>query len=179
MTYQNRWNIHDYVPLHDIPPLLQKAFVASEDRRFYEHQGVDWEARFMALFQNIHSFRAVRGASTITEQVVRLWRPRPRNLWSRWLEGFEALRLEKAFSKEQILECYLNQVPYAAKRRGVVQAALYYFDRDPDTLNPKEILALAVMVRAPGRLNPHEDAKRLEKPILRLARRMLQETIHQ
>ncbi|MCG6881947.1 MAG: transglycosylase domain-containing protein [Deltaproteobacteria bacterium] len=175
VTYQNRWNIHDYVPLHDIPPLLQKAFVASEDRRFYQHRGVDWHARFMALFQNIRSFRAVRGASTITEQVVRLWRPRPRNLWSRWLEGFEASRLEKVFSKEQILECYLNQVPYAAKRRGVVQAALYYFDRDLDTLNPEEILALAVMVRAPGRLNPHEDAKRLEKPILRLARKMLQE----
>ena len=172
VTYQNRWNIHDYVPLHDIPPLLQKAFVASEDRRFYEHHGVDWQARFMALFQNIRSFRAVRGASTITEQVVRLWRPRPRNLWSRWLEGFEASRLEKMFSKEQILECYLNQVPYAAKRRGVVQAALYYFDRDPDTLNPKEIMALAVMVRAPGRLNPHENVKRLEKPILRLARKM-------
>lgn len=175
VTYQNRWNIHDYVPLHDIPPLLQQAFVTSEDRRFYQHHGVDWRARLMALFQNISSFRAVRGASTITEQVVRMWRPRPRTLWSRWLEGFEAARLEKGFSKEQILECYLNQVPYAAQRRGAVQAARYYFDRDLDTLSHKEILALAVMVRAPGRLDPHHNPDRLEKPIFHLARRMLHE----
>ncbi|OQY44537.1 MAG: penicillin-binding protein 1C, partial [Desulfobacteraceae bacterium 4572_87] len=145
------------------------------DQRFYQHPGVDWPARFMALFQNIKSFRAVRGASTITEQVVRMWRPRPRTLWSRWLEGFEATRLEKIFSKEQILECYLNQVPYAAQRRGVVQAARYYFDRDLDTLSHKEVLALAVMVRAPGRMNPHKTPESLEKPIIHLARRMLHE----
>jgi penicillin-binding protein 1C len=177
VTYQNRWNIHDYVPLHDIPPLLQQAVVASEDRRFYQHHGMDWRARLMALFQNIRSFRAVRGASTITEQVVRMWRPRPRTLWSRWLEGFEAARLEKVFSKEQILECYLNQVPYAAQRRGVVQAARYFFDRDLDTLSHKEVLALAVMVRAPSRLNPHKNPDHLEKPILRLARKMLREQL--
>ncbi len=177
VTYQNRWNIHDYVPLHDIPPLLRHAVVVSEDRRFYRHHGVDWRARLMALFQNIRSFRAVRGASTITEQVMRMWRPRPRTLWSRWLEGFEAARLEKVFSKEQILECYLNQVPYAAQRRGVVQAARYAFDRDLDTLSHKEVLALAVMVRAPSRLDPHKNPNHLEKPILRLARKMLQEKL--
>lgn len=177
VTYQNRWNIHDYVPLHDIPPLLQHSVVVSEDQRFYRHHGVDWRARLMALFQNIRSFRAVRGASTITEQVVRMWRPRPRTLWSRWLEGFEAARFEKGFSKEQILECYLNQVPYAAQRRGVVQAGRYYFDRDLDTLSHQEVLALAVMVRAPGRLNPHKTPGALEKPILRLARKMLQEKL--
>jgi penicillin-binding protein 1C len=173
VTYQNRWNIHDHEPLHDIPPLLQQAFVVSEDHRFYQHHGVDWRARLMALFQNIKSFRAVRGASTITEQVVRMWCPRPRTLWSRWLEGFEAVALEKVFSKEQILECYLNQVPYAAQRRGVVQAARYYFDRDLDTLNQKETLTLAIMVRAPGRLDPHKSPERLEKPVLHLARKML------
>jgi penicillin-binding protein 1C len=138
---------------------------------------VDWQARLMALFQNIKSFHAVRGASTITEQVVRMWRPRPRTLWSRWLEGFEAARLEKAFSKGQILECYLNQVPYAAQRRGVVQAARYCFDRDLDTLSHKEVLALAVMVRAPGRLNPHKNPDHLEKPILRLAGQMLRDKL--
>jgi penicillin-binding protein 1C len=175
VTYQNRWNIHDHTPLHGIPPLLQHAFVMSEDRRFYQHHGVDWRARLMALFQNIRSFRAVRGASTITEQVVRMWNLRPRTLWSRWLEGFEATRLEKDFSKGQILESYLNQIPYAAKRRGVVQAARYYFDRDLDTLSHPETLALAVMVRAPGRLDPHKNPGPLKKPILHLARKMLKE----
>ncbi len=175
ITYRNRWNIHDHEPLHEIPHLLKTAFVISEDRRFYEHQGVDWRARLMALFQNIRSLRAVRGASTITEQVIRLWQPRPRTIWSRWVEGFEARRLEKAFSKEEILEFYLNQVPFGSNRRGVVQGARYYFDRDPDTLNLKEILALAVMVRAPSYFDPHKGEKRLMKPMGNLSRRMIEE----
>ena len=177
VTYQNRWNIHDYVALHEIPTLLKQAFVQSEDHRFYQHHGVDWRARLMALLQNIKSLRAVRGASTITEQVVRMCHPRSRTLWSRWLEGFEAVRLERQFSKEQILECYLNQVPFAAQRRGVVQAARYYFDRDLDTLSLKETMALAIMVRAPGRFDPHKSPRRLEKPLRRLARKMLQKKL--
>jgi len=175
VTYQNRWNIHDHVPLHKIPRLLQQAFILSEDRRFYEHHGVDWKARLHAVFQNIRALGAIRGASTITEQVMRMWRPRPRTLWSRWLEGWEAVRLEKRFSKGEILECYLNQVPYAAQRRGVAQAALYYFDRDLDTLSLKEMLALAVMVRAPRRLDIHKDPHLLGRPIRHLAQRLHEE----
>ena len=152
-TYQNRWNVHDCLPLHEIPDFLQRAFVASEDQRFYDHGGIDWLARLHALWQNIRALSSVRGASTISEQVVRMWHQRPRTLWSRWLEGIEAGRLEKSFSKTEILEFYLNQVPYAGRRRGVVQAARYFFDRDLDTLNTKEMLALVVMVRAPSRLD--------------------------
>ena len=62
-------------------------------------------------------------------------------LWARWLEGFEAMRLENRFGKPALLEFYLNQVPYAGQRRGVVQAARHYFDREPDTLSPAEMLA--------------------------------------
>ena len=122
-------------PLHDIPQFLQQAFVVSEDQRFYHHKGVDWWARLHAIFQNIKVLDSIRGASTISEQVIRMWHPRPRTLWSRWLEGIEAGRLEKEFSKNEILEFYLNQVPYAGRRRGVVQAARDFFDRDPDTLS--------------------------------------------
>jgi penicillin-binding protein 1C len=120
VTYQNRWNIHDYLPLHHIPSFLQQAFVLSEDQRFYKHSGVDWKARFFALCQNLKAMRAVRGASTISEQVIRMYHPRPRTVWSRWLEGFEAARLEKRFTKSDILEFYLNQVPYSGHRRGVL-----------------------------------------------------------
>ena len=172
ITYQNRWNIHDYLPLHRIPMFLQQGFVESEDRRFYRHHGVDWLARGHAVFQNLLALRAVRGASTITEQVVRMWHPRPRTIWSRWLEGFEAVQLEKRCTKAQILEFYLNQVPYAARRRGVAQAAGYYFDRDPDTLSSLEMLALTVLVRAPGRLDPRQDPAAIEGSLRRLARRL-------
>ena len=172
VTYQNRWNIHDYLPLHRIPVFLQRIFVESEDRRFYRHHGVDWLARMNAVFQNLRSLQIVRGASTITEQVVRMWHPRPRTVWSRWLEGFEAVELEKRFTKKEILEFYLNQVPYAAQRRGVAQAAAYYFDRDPDTLSTREMLTLTVLVRAPGRLDPRRDSDAVEGVLNRLANRL-------
>ncbi len=169
MTYQNRWNTHDYVPLHEMPEFLQQAFIISEDKRFYSHRGVDRLARLNAIWQNGRSLGAVRGASTITEQVVRMWHPRPRTLWSRWLEGIEASRLERSFSKADILEFYLNEVPYASNRRGVVQAARFYFDRDLETLSRKEILALAVMVRSPSRLDMHKNPEAVERPVAGLS----------
>jgi penicillin-binding protein 1C len=174
VTYQNRWNLHDHIPLHDIPQFLQQAFVVSEDQRFYRHKGVDWAARLHAIYQNIKVLDSIRGASTISEQVIRMWHPRPRTLWSRWLEGIEAGRLEKEFSKNEIFEFYLNQVPYAGRRRGVVQAARLFFDRDPDTLSTAEMLALVVMVRAPSRLDVRRNPDRLFKSIEQLADRLLE-----
>jgi penicillin-binding protein 1C len=173
VTYQNHWNLHDFVSLHDIPSFLQQAFVVAEDKRFFEHGGVDWIARLHALWQNLKAFGPQRGASTISEQVIRMCHPRPRTVWSRWLEGLEASRLETVFSKAEILEFYLNQVPYAARRRGVVQASHYYFNRDLDSLSKKEMLALAVLVRAPGRMDLRRDRKQIEGPLQQLAGRML------
>jgi penicillin-binding protein 1C len=173
ITYQNDWNIHDVVPLHEIPEILQQIFILAEDKRFYEHNGPDWQARWHAIWQNIRALRLVRGASTISEQTVRILHPRPRTFWSRWLEGFEATRLEARFSKADILEFYLNQVPYASQRRGIVQAARYYFDRDLDTLNIKEMMALAVLIRSPSRLDLRRGTTEIEAPIARLAERLL------
>lgn len=169
ITYQNSWNLTDRVPIEQLPPLLLRAFVTAEDRRFYQHHGVDWPARLHAALQNLIARRAVRGASTISEQAVRLLHPRPRTIWSRWLEGFEAAELERRFPKSAILEFYLDQVPYAHQRRGVAQAARFYFDRDLDTLDVKEQLALAVLVRAPARLDPVRHPDRAERAIGRLA----------
>ena len=169
------WNTHDHIALHDIPPLLLQAFVLAEDKRFYQHAGDDWLARIKALYQNLRAFRSIRGASTLTEQVVRILHPRPRTLWSRWLEGWEAGRLEAATSKAGILEFYVNQVPYAANQRGIVQAARYYFDRDLDTLTIKEQLALVVLVRAPSRLDLYANPQRIVPAINRLADRLLEQ----
>ena len=174
ITYQNEWNIHDFVPLHEIPDFLQQVFILAEDKRFYEHHGADWQARWHALWQNLLALRLVRGASTISEQTVRILHPRSRTFWSRWLEGFEATRLEADFSKADILEFYLNQVPYASQRRGVQQAAHYYFDRDLETLNFKEMIALAVLVRSPSRLDLRRGTKNIEGPINRLVVRLLE-----
>jgi len=173
VTYQNHWNIHNYVPLHEIPEFLQKTFIISEDKRFYEHRGVDWLARLSALWQNICALDTIRGASTITEQVVKMIHPRPRTIWSRWIEGIEASRLEKRVAKADILEFYLNQVPFASNRRGIVQAANFYFDRDLETLSKKEMIALAAMVRAPSYLDLRKNSLRLSSVIKRLSEKLL------
>lgn len=172
VTYENEWNLSDRLSIHDLPPILQQAFVLSEDKRFFEHSGVDWLARLHAIKQNVFAGNVVRGASTISEQVARMINPRPRNLMSRWLEGFEAMALEEKHSKLDILEFYINQVPYKARRRGVAQAAHYYFDRDVNTLNEKEMLALAVLVRSPRWLDPETQIENLDRSVIDLARRM-------
>ena len=172
VSYQGEWNLYDVVPLHETPELLRHAFVVAEDQRFFQHAGVDWIARLHALAQNARSLRAVRGASTITEQVVRILHPRPRTFWSRWLEGIEAGRLEARFGKTEILEFYLNQVPYARQRRGIAQAARDYFSRDLDTLSDKEMLALAVLPRSPSRLDLIKGVAPVEIHVGRLAERL-------
>ncbi len=172
ISYQNKWNNFDYVPVYDVPAFLKTAFLYSEDKEFYSHQGLNWTARLSALWQNIRQQQIVRGASTITEQVVRAITPRPRTFWSKWLEGFESAALEKSATKQDILEFYLNQVPYAANRRGVVQAARYYFNRDLNTLSPKEMLALVVLVRSPSGYDLYKSPEAIEKPLARLASAM-------
>lgn len=169
VTYQSRWNSNDIVALHDVPSLMRDAFILSEDRRFYDHGGVDWRARIGAITQNIKNGSTVRGASTITEQVVRMIHPRPRNPWSKWVEGWEAAMLERSAGKADILEFYMNQVPYASNRRGVIQAARYYFGRDLSTLSGREMLALVVMARAPSAYDLYRYPARVNGGIGRLA----------
>lgn len=171
-TFSTGFNLSDERPLHRIPQLLRDAFIEAEDKRFYNHLGVDWRARLHAMWQNCKALRVVRGASTISEQVVRMLHPRPRSLWARALEGIEAWILESRFSKQEILEFYLNQVPFAAGRRGVAQAARYFWDRDLETLNEREQLALAVMVRAPERLDLYKDSSRVNRGLVHLANRL-------
>ena len=173
-TLENYWNTTDVVPLSSVPMLLQRAFVAAEDGHFYEHHGVDWPARFAAAWQNLRALSAVRGAGSISEQVVRMIHPRPRTVWSHWVEGFEAARLERRVSKAQILAFYLNQVPYADRRRGVVQAARLYFDRGLDTLSPAEQLSLAVLVRSPRGMDLRRNEPRAQHAIDQLAERLMQ-----
>ena len=173
-TLENTWNTTDSVPLADVPTLLQSAFIIAEDQHFYEHHGVDWPARFAALWLDAREGAAIRGASTITEQVVRMIHPRPRNPWSRWVEGFEAARLDARQSKAQILEFYLNQVPYAERRRGVIQAARFYFGRGLDTLSPGEQVALAVLVRSPAGMDLRHNAPRARRALDQLADRLQQ-----
>lgn len=177
ISYQNRWNSFDYVPLHTLPDFLKQSFILSEDQHFYSHKGIDWPALGSALWQNTRVLSRVRGASTITEQVVRIVHERPRTLWSKWIEGWEALALERQASKGEIFEFYCNEVPYAANRRGVLQAAHYYFNRDLSTLSKKEILALVVLARAPSGYDLYHNPEKINEAIFKLAAKLKNENV--
>jgi penicillin-binding protein 1C len=173
VSLENAWNTSDWVPLASMPPLLVRAFIESEDRHFYEHHGVDWAARGAAAWLDLKHGAGKRGASTITEQVVRLLHPRPRTPWSRWLEGFEASRLERRANKQEILTFYLNEVPYTERRRGVEQAARYYFNRDLETLTQQEMSALVVLVRSPNGMDLRYHPARAAQAVGQLADRLV------
>ncbi|MGH8147529.1 MAG: transglycosylase domain-containing protein [Rhodanobacteraceae bacterium] len=175
LSFEGRFNRADVSSLSRIPPLVRHAFVASEDRRYWEHGGVDWPARFAALLENLRAGQVERGASTIGEQVARILKPRPRTYWSHWVAGFDAGRLLRRFGHAKVLAFYLNQVPYGAQRRGVAQAARYYFGRKPDALDPAEQLALAVLVRSPEAYDPRRHPRSLRRAVDQLAGRMLAE----
>lgn len=166
-SYTTYWNVHDKLPLYRIPERLQKMFVVSEDKRFFKHGGTDWRARASALVQNVRAGKIVRGASTLTEQVVRMIFPRPRTYLSKLREGLDAMRFERRYSKADILEFYLNQVPYASNRRGVLQASKYYFSKTPDRLSLREMTALTVLVRAPSSYDPYRRPGRLDALVSR------------
>lgn len=174
-SWVHEWNQYDQVRLDEVPELLTRAIILAEDQRFAEHGGLDHRARAHAVLQNLRAGRVVRGASTISEQVIRMLHPRPRTVWTRWLEGWEARQLERQASKLDILEFYLNQVPFAAQRRGIQQASRYYFGRDISTLNSKEVVALAVLVRSPVGMSPHQPGSRarLESRIAALEQRLV------
>ncbi len=172
VSFRGDFNHTHTLALWQVPDLLRQAFVASEDRRYWQHGGVDWRARFAALWDNLRAGHVVRGASTIGEQVARILRPRPRTYWSHWVAGFDSGRLLRRFGHARVLDFYLNQVPYGAQRRGVDAAARYYFGRDPAALDPAEQLALAVLVRSPQAYDPRAHPRALRHAVDRLAGRM-------
>ncbi len=178
-TYQNNWNLYNNVKLYDVSTLLKKILIFSEDKNFYLHSGVDWFARLNAFFLNLRSFQKKRGASTISEQVVRIVYPRRRTFLSRIKEGFEANLLERKIEKNEILEFYINQVPFASNRRGFEQASEFYFDRNLNNLNLKEMLFLIVNLRAPSSFNPYrnQNLNNIERKIELLSRKLFDSNI--
>ncbi len=138
--------------LNEISPLLRKTIIAKEDKYFYRHLGVNPFAVVRATFKNIFSMRRTSGASTITMQVARALKPRKRNIGSKLIEMFRAFQLEWKYSKDEILQMYLNLVPYGGNLEGVKSASLLYFQKNPDHLSLAEITALSIIPNRPSSL---------------------------
>lgn len=140
------------------PGNLKAAVIAAEDQRFYYHPGFDPIAIARAMYTNIRQQKTISGASTITQQVVRLIRPRPRTYRAKVVELLAGVKMEFQLSKEQILELHLNLSPMGGNIRGVGLAARTYFDKDVEKITMAEAAVLAALPRSPSRLDPRRPA---------------------
>lgn len=150
LTSDQKWRVR--TELNEISPLLRKTIIAKEDRYFYSHPGVNFLAVLRAAYRNILRMKRTSGASTITMQVARALEPRKRNFISKVIEMFRAFQLEWKYSKDEILQLYLNLVPYGGNIEGVKAASLLYFNKNPDHLSLAEITALSIIPNRPSTL---------------------------
>ncbi len=142
------------VSLSDMPAWVLLAFLAAEDKRFFEHPGVDVKAMARAVWQNAKAGRTVSGASTITQQLARAVTPRERTLKGKIKEMLRALRLERGLTKQEILERYLNTVSFSNKTQGVGAACEVFLGTKPELLTLSQSAFLAGIPQSPSRYNP-------------------------
>src|SRR5258708_6856654 len=143
-----------WVPLGDMDPQLLQAFIALEDRRFYQHHGGDVRAVARALVADLRSGHVVSGGSTITMQLARLLRPAGRTWLGKLYQAAWALRLERHVGKQEILEQYLNRVPLGQGSTGVSAAASLYFAASASHLSLGQAALVAGLASAPSADNP-------------------------
>lgn len=152
------------VTLGEIPPYLPKAFVAIEDKRFYDHFGVDPVGISRAVVNNLRGRNGVQGGSTLTQQLAKnLFLTQERTAARKIQEAILALWLERTYSKDQILELYLNRVYFGSGAYGVEAAAQRYFNKSARSVTIAEAAMLAGLVQAPSRLAPNRNPDLAEK----------------
>src|SRR5881296_459093 len=143
------------VSLSEVSPFFITAVLAREDSRFYEHKGIDWRGILRALVRDITSGSAKEGASSITQQLARNSLPLGgRTLSRKVLEAMVALRIERQFTKQQILELYVNRIYFGTGCYGVETASQLYFGKSASKLNLSEAALLAGLIRSPNRFSP-------------------------
>jgi penicillin-binding protein 1A len=143
------------VSLNEISPQFVDALLAREDTRFYQHPGVDWHGVIRALVRDVLSRSAKEGASSITQQLARNSLPLGgRTLHRKMLEAMVALRIEGTFTKQQILELYINRIYFGSGCYGVETASQAYFGKNASKLNLSEAALLAGLIRSPNRFSP-------------------------
>jgi penicillin-binding protein 1A len=149
-----------FVPINTIPPMVIGAFLSAEDKRFYEHGGIDLFGIARALIKNLQNpGRRPEGASTITQQVAKNFLLSNQQNYERKLkEAILAIRIERAYSKDKILELYLNEIYLGIGSYGVAAAALNYFSKELRDLLPEEAAYLAALPKAPNNYHPTRSA---------------------
>src|SRR6202045_5174994 len=143
------------VSLSEVSPFFIAAVLAREDTRFYQHKGIDWHGIMRALVRDLLSGSAKEGASSITQQLARNSLPLGgRTINRKILEAMVALRIEQKFTKQQILELYINRIYFGSGCYGVETASQAYFGKNASKLNLSEAALLAGLIRSPNRFSP-------------------------
>ncbi len=147
---------------------LPRVIVALEDRRFYRHNGIDWQATCAACLRNLRAGRIVGGGSTITQQLVKMACHRQqRNWFAKLYESIVAWKLECLWTKERILAEYLNRCSFGNRRLGPEAASRAYFGKSAHDLTLAESVYLAGLSQAPTRFNPWRHPDRAERKYTR------------
>ncbi len=153
-----------FISIEDMPTVLIEAFIAAEDERFFEHQGLDFFSIMRAMVKNIASMDIVQGGSTITQQVTKSLLLTPEKSYTRKIkEAILAYRMEKSLSKSDILSIYLNQIYLGHRSYGVEAAASTYFNKSASDLNLAEAALLAGLPKAPSAYSPIRHPKRAKR----------------
>lgn len=158
-----------WVPLQEVSPHFRSAIVAVEDKRFYHHFGVDPLAILRAAWLNVSKRKVLSGGSTITQQLARQLYALPRRWYAKPLEALLAVRLEVWLSKAEILEQYVNRVPFGNQTFGVEAAARLYFDKPAAHLSISEAAFLAGLPQSPSGYDPYrfpDKAKQRQSMVL-------------
>ncbi len=164
------------LPLTEMPQTLIDAFVAAEDSRFYKHRGIDFISIVRAFFKNLEAGTIVQGGSTITQQVTKSFLLTPERSYRRKLrEAILAYRIDKAFSKEDILYLYLNQIYLGHGAYGVQAASENYFGKSVKDLNLAECAILAGLPQAPSKYSPFRYPERAKQRQIYALNRMVDE----
>jgi len=146
------------VPLEKISPMLQKAVVSTEDERFYQHRGIDFQGVLRAAVTNITKKRVEEGGSTLTQQLARnLFLTRKRSITRKIAEMVLALQIERRYTKAEILELYLNQIYWGHNAYGIESASLVYFNKHASLLSLAEAALLAGIIEGPERFSPYKN----------------------
>ena len=166
----------EVIALEKIPDHLQKAVIAVEDSEFFKHSGISWKSVVRALWANVVQGSVVQGGSTITQQYVKNAYVGPRRtLWRKVQEANLAYQLEKKYSKEKILELYLNDIYFGQGCYGIYTAARKYFGKVPEQLTLAECAMLAGMVRSPSYYDPYKIPQEVQERRNLVLRKMQQQ----
>ncbi len=147
--------------ISSLPDYVKNSFIAIEDKRFYSHHGVDYKGLFRAIFNNIKSFSFKEGASTISQQLIKNTHLSNEKTFKRKLVELKlAKQLEKQYSKDEILEMYINSIYYGDNCHGITSASAHYFSKKPDDLTINESAILAGLIKAPSYYSPTKNKEK-------------------